>query len=31
MWRPQITFKPVRNDDELRAAFRYLEGIFQVG
>ncbi len=29
MWRPSITIKPIRTDADLRAAFRYLEGIFQ--
>ena len=28
-WRPQMTIKPIRNDDDLRRAFRRLEKIFQ--
>ena len=29
MWRPSVNIKPIRNDDDLRAAFKQLERVFQ--
>ena len=29
MWRPSMTIKPIRNDEDLRATFERLETIFQ--
>ncbi len=29
MWTPSMTVRPIRTDDDLRAAFRHLEGIYQ--
>src|SRR5450830_745798 len=28
-WRPSMNIKPIRNDDDLRAAFKRLEPVFQ--
>jgi HTH-type transcriptional regulator/antitoxin HigA len=30
MWRPSVTIRPIRTDDDLHVALRHLKTIFQV-